>query len=343
MAKRNWWQWLLSLFGVTGAAANHLVDRQNGTGLQGTEIGNQINSFINSKTGAHLTGAQQEANAFSARMAEEEFARQEEFYVKYQSPKAMMRQGVNPFGVSGSTGGTSVSGGSPRSVTPSVPQSSNLFDIVQLLFGMQQQKRLNDSQIELNDSAAQRNLSEVNERNINSETLKDMNLATIMEKLSNVELNDSNIKLITSKILNTDADTELKASQLAKVTAEIANIEADTALKRQQINNLIYDIVVERKQIDVFTAQIGLMSSQAAVNREMATKLDVEWRKLLQDYSHDEIMYGFEEVIGRKDANVESGYDPQNYEDKPIMRRIVNVMNFFDKMINISASSRFDN
>lgn len=272
------------------------------------EAADQLGSFVNSKTGAHLTGSQNEANAFSARMAEEEFARQEEFYLKYQSPQAMLRQGVNPFGINGSAGGHSVSGGAPSSVSPSAPQSSNLFDIVQMLFGMQQQKRLNDSQIELNDSAVQRNLSEANERNINSETLKDMNLADIMQKLSNVELNTENVKLIASKVLNTDEDTKLKTSQINKLVVEVLNIEADTNVKQQQLGLIFSEIMRNNKSIELMDAQINEISSIIAVNKEQADVLKEEFNGLVQEHGHQAIMNAFSEVTASRDSGEENGY-----------------------------------
>lgn len=326
MAKRKWWQYLLDFLGPL-SLINIPIDRKNGTGVFSDGMQQQLGSLVNSKTGAHLTGAQQEANAFSARMAEEEFARQEEFYLKYQSPQAMMRQGVNPFSLNGSAGGHSVSGGAPSSVSPSAPQSSNLFEIVQLLFGMQQQKRLNDSQIKLtdseialNDTAAQRNMAEVSERNINAETLKDMNLATIMEKLSQVDLNNSNIEFIAAKILNTNADTDLKVKQLSQIAAEIANTEADTDVKRTQISALMAQIAKDAKSLDVMKAQIALMATQAGVNRNQSALILQELDNLAQDYEFNEILKGFETLAAERELGEDNFY---NSKLLPTVKRTV--------------------
>lgn len=359
---KNWWNNSFRPWWQDKIADNfHIETRDNSEGMG--RFLNGVDNFWNRITGSGLTDAEREANQYSAAQAEEQYNREVEFYEKYQSPKAMMSQGVNPFGINGSAGGHTASGGSPSSVSPQGAEGlSGIMGLVQSIFGMTQQKRLNDSEIELNRSATRRNDAESNEREINAETLRDMNVTEILEKLSNIQFNEENTKLITSKILNTDADTALKGEQLNKVVAEIlninadtnvkaeqlnvmlaqiANLDADTAVKRQQINNLIYDIVVERKQIEVFTAQIGLMGTQAGLNKEMATKVDAEWRKLLQDTDHDEIMYAFEEILGRKEANVEAGYDPENYANKPVMRRVINFLNLFDRMFDLSVTKKF--
>lgn len=256
---RNWWQ-----DKIVDNFRSETRDDSEGMG----RFLNGVDNFWNRITGSGLTDAEREANKYSAAQAEEQYNREVEFYEKYQSPKAMMQQGVNPFGINGSTGGHTASGGSPSSVSPQGAEGlGGMMSLVQSIFGMVQQKRSVDSEIALNKSAEQRNYSEANERNINSETLKDMNLATIMEKLSSVELNNSNIELIVSKIHNTDADTELKASQLAQVAAEIANTEADTEVKRTQVSALLAQIAKDSKSIDVMKAQIGLMATQAGVNR----------------------------------------------------------------------------
>lgn len=357
---KNWWNNKLVPWWQDKIADNfHSETRDNSEGMG--RFLNGVDNFWNRITGSGLTNAEREANKYSAAQAEEQYNREVEFYEKYQSPKAMMQQGVNPFGINGSTGGHTASGGSPSSVSPQGAEGlGGMMSLVQSIFGMVQQKRSVDSEIALNKSAEDRNYSEANERNINAETLKDMNLATIMEKLSNVELNNSNVKLITSKILNTDADTQLKFSYIAKVAAEILNIEADTNVKADQLNvmlaeianlnadtdlkrkmfdKLISDVLVNDKQLEVFTAQIGLMGTQAGLNRAEAVKVQAEWQKILQDYGHDEVMNSFTELLARKSVNVEGGYDPENYKDQPVMRRLINVLNALERLLDFKASS----
>lgn len=355
---KNWWHNVFSPWWKDKVSDNFRSETRDDHEGLGRFL-NGVDNLWNRVTGAGLTGAEREANKYSAAQAEEQYAREVEFYEKYQSPKAQLAQGVNPFG--SYSQGPTVSGGSPQSVSPGGSDLS-IIELVQSMFGMIQQKRLNDSEISLNKSAEERNYSEANERNINSETLRDMNLATIMEKLSNIELNNSNIELITSKILNTNQDTALKSEQLRKVAFEILNVEADTKLKaeqlnvmlsqianldadtsvkRQKVHNLLQEVILSQKQLDVFTAQIALMSTQAGVNKQEQIKLQHEWKSIQQDYDHKEIMNALQEILLRKESNVESGYDPENYSDKPIMRRIVNTINLFDRLVDFSASKSF--
>lgn len=286
----------------------HSETRDNSEGMG--RFLNGVDNFWNRITGSGLTDAEREANQYSASQAEQQYAREVEFYEKYQSPKAMMQQGVNPFGLSGSAGGHSASGGSPTSVAPQGAEGlGGMMSLVQAIFGMVQQKRSVDSEISLNKSAEQRNFSEANERNINAETLKDMNLATIMEKLSNVELNNSNIELIVSKINNTDADTELKASQLVQVAAEIVNTEADTEVKRTHVSALLSQIAKDSKSIDVMTAQIGLMATQAGVNRNESALIIQQLHNLEQDYDFNEILKGFETMAAERELGDDNFYN----------------------------------
>ena len=61
---------------------------------------NTLGNVIKKYTGSGLTSAEQEANQFTAAQAEQARQFQEDMYVKYQSPQAMMRQyadaGLNP-------------------------------------------------------------------------------------------------------------------------------------------------------------------------------------------------------------------------------------------------------
>lgn len=346
---RNWWQ--------DKIADNFRSETRDNSEGMGRFL-NGVDNFWNRITGSGLTDAEREANKYSAAQAEEQYNREVEFYEKYQSPKAMMKQGVNPFGINGSAGGHTASGGSPSSVSPQGAEGlGGMMSLVQSIFGMVQQKRSVDSEIALNKSAEQRNYSEATERNINSETLKDMNLATIMEKLSNVELNNSNVKLITSKIFNTDADTNLKNQYAAKVVAEILNIEADTNVKAEQLNvmlaeianlnadtdlkrkqfeKLISDILVNDKQLEVFTAQIALMGTQAGVNRNEQIKLQHEWEKLKQDYDRDKLHNALNAMILSKEATDANYRNPASYDG--IQRDVRAFLNEFEDFFSISIA-----
>lgn len=89
-----------------------------------------------------LTGAEREANAFSAQQAEIARDWQENFYNQYESPQAMIRQaqeaGINPAAIFGNAmGGSAPSASAPTSVTPkggdvggAVAQLANLSKMI---------------------------------------------------------------------------------------------------------------------------------------------------------------------------------------------------------------------
>lgn len=317
---KNWWNNKLKPWWNDKVVDNfHSETRDNGEGLG--RFLNGVDNFWNRITGSGLTNAEREANKYSAAQAEEQYNREVEFYEKYQSPLAMMRQGVNPFSINGSTGGHTASGGSPSSVAPQGAEGlSGLMGLVQSIFGMAQQKRLNDSEIALNKSAVRRNDAESTEREINADTLRDMNVAEIMEKLSNIELNNSNIEHIASKILNTDADTDLKASQLAQVAAEIANTDVDTEVKRTQVSALLAQIAKDSKSLDVMKAQVALMATQAGVNRNESAFILQQIDNLHQDYEFNEILKGFEIMAAKRELGDDNFY---NSKVLPSIKRTV--------------------
>lgn len=255
MAKKKWWQYLLGIFGPTGLVADMLVDQHNGSGfasaLGGTEIANQLDSLINSKTGGHLTGAQQEANEFSARMAEEEYARQVEFYEKYQSPQALLRQGVNPFGVNGSTGSLSASGGSPSSVSPSAPSGTALLQLVSAIFGMQQQKKLNDSEVRLNSAQA---------RLFSAEATGKENTNSVFGVLHNLSV--------------------------AQIQSQIASNAQSIAESIQRVRESISRVSLNNSQIQVNGVQIDLMGSEKELNiaKTAVEKLNADKLSALMPY-----------------------------------------------------------
>lgn len=139
-------------------------------------IGNLVSSLAARLTGAHLTGAEREANAFTAEQAEinrtfqsaeAEKARewQEQQYLMYNSPAAQMRQyqeaGINPVMVAGgnmpaaSTSTAAPTGSAGSSVTPHQPSDlvSGLIDLMKF----KAEKRLVDSQAKEHESNAELN------------------------------------------------------------------------------------------------------------------------------------------------------------------------------------------
>lgn len=254
----------------------HSETRDNSEGVG--RFLNGIDNFWNRITGSGLTSAEREANAYSAAQAEQEYAREVEFYEKYQSPKAQMQQGVNPFGVSGSTGSVSASGGSPSSVTPSGAEGlGGIMQLVQTIFGMTQQKRMNDSAINVNaaqarmyDADAQgkenansvfdviHNLTveEINSKIAANRQAIEESLQRIKESVSRVSLNNSQIEVNGSLIQLHGSERDLNIAKTA--------IEKLNAQKMQEI----MPFIKQRQQ-----AEIALMNAQTEQATHTAEKM----------------------------------------------------------------------
>jgi hypothetical protein len=220
-------------------------------------------------------------------------------YEKYNSLSGKIAQaeaaGVNPmFAVTGGavtpapTSSSSPSGASAGSVgTPSGSQASSSFvDIVGQVLGFQKLK----SQINVDNALAEKYRSEAEGQQITNAQLHDMNAAEIMSKLSSVQLNDANIELIASKVLNTDADTEVKGAQLGQIASQIANSNADTEVKKQQIAVMLSDISKN-------DASIELMSAQSK-------ELGQQYNNLVQEFGHREVTNAITEVSLGRDTGV---------------------------------------
>lgn len=220
----------------------HSETRDNSEGVG--RFLNGIDNFWNRITGSGLTDAEREANAYSAAQAEEQYAREVEFYEKYQSPKAMASQGLNPFGLSGSAGGHSASGGSPQSVSPQGAQGlSGILSLVSGIFGMVQEKRRTDSQVQLNSAQSallgQQTIGEENKNSVfgvlHNLTVEQIQTAIskdkqsiqesiqrVQESMQNIKESDSRIEVNGSIIQLNGSEAELNA---AKAVVEKLNAD----------------------------------------------------------------------------------------------------------------------
>lgn len=233
--------------------------------------------------------------------AEAERARdwQEEMNAKYHSISGKIAQaeqaGVNPmFAVTGnavspaSASGSVPSGASAGGVgTPSGATAS--AGLVNILGELMNARKI-DSEIAVNESIANKNNADAEGQKITNETLRDMNVSEILSKLSNIELNNANIGLISSKVLNTNADTDVKSAQLNQIASQIANTDADTAVKEQQIAVMLSDIAKN-------DASINLMNAQSK-------ELGQQYENLVQQFGHNEVINAITEVSLGRDTGV---------------------------------------
>lgn len=128
----------------------HLFDR-NRSLIDG--IGEGVNNVWNKYTGSALTGAEREANAFSAEQADKQRAWEEEMRnTSFQAQvKDMQAAGLNAalmYGGAGSSGATVPSSASPSSVSPSNGDLSGLVGSILDIALLGAQKRNIDANTE---------------------------------------------------------------------------------------------------------------------------------------------------------------------------------------------------
>lgn len=209
-----------------------------------------IGNWWRKTTGNGLTDAQREANAFSAAEAEKQYEREVEFYEKYQSPKAQLSQGINPFGINGSTGSVSASGGAPESVSPQA--SGGLLDLVQSIVSMSlanKQYQLESRKVEISsrladaeanlmrsqasetdkrvqwyDVLSKSSVDEIKQRIAESKQRVNESLQNIKESISRIDVNNNTIQLGTARIelIGTEKELNVTKAALNKLDADKA-------------------------------------------------------------------------------------------------------------------------
>lgn len=233
-------------------------------------IGSLLSSLTARLTGAHLTGAEREANEFTAQQAqinrnfqsaEADLARQwqEEQYLKYNSPAAQMQQfrdaGINPIMVAGgnmpaaSTSTAAPSGSAGSSVSPSAP--------IDLLSGVLSALRF---KAEIDNIKADTHQKETGAKKQETET-------EWMDKLNNVALNkgnaeigqiNANINLINEQIQNVLSETNLNNNERKMaLAAQSALAFAQKSLAEKQRESLNWDMI-EKQWTAQFINKFGL-------------------------------------------------------------------------------------
>lgn len=227
-----------------------------------------------------LSGAEKEANAFNSAEAQKARDWQEEQYLKYNSPQAMVRQmqeaGLNPalmYGTSpASTASPSVSSVAPSSSSSS--EDSIISDIVNLANVK--------TDIDLKKSEAEKNRSQAEGQKIDNgfkDTLNSLNveasrsqirstLQGIEESLSRVSVNEASVLKIGSERvqLESQADLNRVRTYVENLNGEKLKVElshVDALLTAQQS---LYDAQTSTevaKQAELYrSAALSLVQSQ---------------------------------------------------------------------------------
>lgn len=270
---------------------------------------------------------------------------QEEMNAKYNSISGKISQaeqaGVNPmFAVTGnavspaSASGSVPSGSAASAGMPSGASATGSFvDLVGNILGLSKLK----AEIANIEANTRKTTAEGVGQEISNETLRDMNVQQILESRSRILFNDENTKLVTSKILNTDADTEKKGAELGMIASSIANMDADTAVKQKQIDVMVMEIVRGYKSVDEMSASIALMASEAGLNRARAIEIGQSVRNMVQEYGHRDVVNSFEQMIYAGSASHANYRNPANYSG--VNRVARQVLNEIEDLFNFSGTT----
>lgn len=220
-------------------------------------------SLISKYTGNQLTGAEREANQFTAEQAELSRQFQEDMYVKYQSPAAMMEQykdaGLNPalmYGGAGSPSGSFSSSGA-SSVSPA--SGASILDSIVSMMMASSQMRLARSQEKVNLAQAQ---------NLGAQTARTERLteAEYENLLSQVRGHDAQSALAFANVglLSIDAKTREEYNRVQIKVAEMNNAKSSAEIERlrAETNNLKREYVISFAREAAIKANTSLMSKQ---------------------------------------------------------------------------------
>lgn len=267
-------------------------------------------------TGSGLTGAQQEANAFSASEAQAARNWTEKMYQQYESPSALMQQyidaGLNPALMYGGTVGGNVgsAAAAPSSVGAESPQALGLLEFaLSSALGAAEVglKRKQGANIDAQTSEieARKEYYGAMSRNLNSQTRR-TDLLTESERdeiLSRISLNKYNMSkaeadtaLAFSQVALNDVNQrtldEYNRVRIAEIKARYANTEADTKRLNQQVENLKRDFVLSFSHEAVLKAQAGLLDEQTknALEENGLIHFNAEtskWESMMSQYRYD--------------------------------------------------------
>lgn len=201
---------------------------------------------------------------------------QEDFYNRYSSPQAQVRQyidaGLNPALMyqsgmsSGPSGISSVPSGSMASAPGQImPDLSGIIDTMQMIGDFILRKDVADAQV--------RNL----DADTSKKTQETENLKTNQELMEA----DIHFKYINSETL--EVQQEVSRAKIREIESRIRNVDMDTLFKRSSIDEIASRIGLNEKQSELILSQIGL-------NEKQLDGLDAKITNLIADTKNKETL-----------------------------------------------------
>lgn len=180
---------------------------------------------------------------------------QEDFYNRYSSPQAQVRQyidaGLNPAlmyqsGISsGPSGSTSVPSGSMASAPSQVmPDLSGIIDTMQMIGDFILRKDVADAQV----------------RNLDADTSKKTQETENLKTNQELMQADIHFKYINAETL--EVQQEVSRAQIREIESRVSNVDMDTLFKRSSIDEIASRIGLNERQSELILSQIGLNDKQ---------------------------------------------------------------------------------
>lgn len=265
-------------------------------GVSDFSISNGVSSLLNKVTGAGLTGAEKEANAFTAQQTQAQMDFQERMSnTAYQRQVTdMQNAGVNPalmYG-NGASGASTPSGASGTSVSPSASDIVGLLGQIQNMYLLKAQRKNIEAQTK--------------EREKNVQVME----SAIKSNLANIEVMRANANkiglegdalAIANSYLDREKSLQLEYQQLGidKASAEIDEINAKVEKLSNENKKLLQEISESQQRVNVLLAQEKLtdaergevysriqninQSTDNLVKQGVLTQKEINW------YTHDKI------------------------------------------------------
>lgn len=236
-------------------------------------------SLVNAVTGAHLTGAQQEANQFTADQAQKQMDFQQQMRdSQYQSGVAdMQKAGLNPalmYG-SGASGNVAPSGAMASSVSPSDSNPVGLIGQIANLSLLGAQK--SNLEANTNKTIAETDLTKQNIVESNAKVQQ------IKSNIRNLDLS-TDAQEIINKYLDRKENVALQNMTLEgdKLAAEWTEIQQKLANLKAEEQKTLQDISESTERVNYLLSQQSLNSAQIDEIRATIDKINVERDNLVK-------------------------------------------------------------
>ena len=215
---------------------------------------------------------------FQARQTQIARQWQEDFYNRYNSPQAQVRQyidaGLNPAlmyesGASpGVVASTSVPSGSQASASSQfMPDLSGIMDAMHMIGDFVLRKKVADAEV----------------RNLDADTLK-----KVQEKenlMTNQELMRADIHLKYVNADESESRIEVNRASIREIASRIDNINMDTLFKRFSIDEIASRISLNQRESELILSQIGL-------NEKQLDEIDARINNLIADTKNKDTLNG---------------------------------------------------